>query len=254
MAPRYLPILGLLLASTSVFADPSDEGGKPAEPENPPAQRGDGPPPFPRGGGPEGFGGPGGPGGPGRRGESMPSDEEWETISAFFKAEFPNRWTAFEDRQKMYGQGGGPSEGGKRRLTMRYRMLERLRVDSPTVYDAAMRHAKAEDDVWGAWREYNRTRSEESRTKLRDKVKHLVDDTFRERQARIDSLTAALKSEQDQLTKDRQNPEKLVDEHMDQLEGDIPPGTVGNDIPPPGRRGGWGRGGPGGGPGDGPPR
>ncbi|HEY0008345.1 MAG TPA: hypothetical protein VGB55_06455 [Tepidisphaeraceae bacterium] len=98
-----------------------------------------------------------------------------------------------------------------------------MRVENPSLHESAIQHAKAEDAVWGAWREFSKNRTDENRTALRAKVAKLVQDTLRERQQRIGNLEKILRKEQADLENDRENQEQLIDEHMERLESEGPP-------------------------------
>ncbi|MDB5327421.1 MAG: hypothetical protein JWM57_2990 [Phycisphaerales bacterium] len=187
-------------------------------------------------------------------------EEEWQEIVTFAKQNFPNRWAQFEAVQNQRGPDSPTVVGLKERMTTRYRTLQKLQNQMPSLYDAAVRQGRLEDDAWAATVRARRNPKDASLAKtLREKVGALVKDVLQERQDRIEAIRQTLQDEQDRLDADQKGVDKLIDRQITRLTGDRP---FESDLPNrwggPGGGRGFGPGGPPSGnfPGrwDGPPR
>ena len=171
-------------------------------------------------------------------------DEEWQEIVTFAKQNFPNRWAQFEAVQNQRGSDAPVVASLKERMTTRYRTLQKLQNQMPSLYDAAVRQGRLEDDAWAATVRARRNPKDAVLAKaLREKVGALVKDVLQERQDRIEAIRQTLQDEQDRLDADQKGVDKLIDKQITRLTGDRP---FESELP---NR--WG-GGPGGGRGFGP--
>jgi len=157
-----------------------------------------------------------GPGEPVRR--EPPDEKEWASITEFAKANFPNRIQAYEELEAKRGKGSRIAEMIRQRVAVRYRMLDRAKNDNPAFYEQALTQAKLEDDVWGRVRELkNNPEDAELRGQVREKVSALVQSLLAEREQRLQNMRESLDREQQRLTDDKTNFDKLVERQFDMM-------------------------------------
>lgn len=151
-----------------------------------------------------------------------PDDEEWQRITEFAQENFPNRWARFKEVQTSRPDSQ-VVQRLKERIVARYRTLKRIESDIPDVYAAALNQGKLEDDAWGASIAARRDRTDvKLQAAMRDKVAALVKDVLNERQKRIDALQQAIKAQQDDLDRDKQDVDAIIEQQMKSLTGDDP--------------------------------
>ncbi len=149
----------------------------------------------------------------GRFGEGI--GEEWEQMRTFMREYSPRRLAAIESMPREGGMQGSL----RRFLFARWRNLQGIREEDPTVYEMRVQRLKAEDDIWGLifdWKKGDEiTPSNALRKELRQRVGVLVDLGVRERQHRIERLEKLLASEREKVEADKQNREAIIDERVE---------------------------------------
>jgi hypothetical protein len=219
---KTVAALSLLIggvAAVFVLAQDSSAPPSPDREHRPGAARPDGP--MGRG-----MMGRGSAGGAGRAPGSAPSPEEWAEISQFMREHSPLRWEQYE---KL-----GP-EAQKRLETViieRYRTLQRLKQDSPEIYEIRMKRLPLEDRIFRLSREVRRAKGNSDkaaplRQELTMAVARWIKLGFDEQEARIkqlqdqvDRMTARLKNEQAQS-------EELIKNRVEMVEKT---GNLGPDL------------------------
>jgi len=146
------------------------------------------------------------------------SPEDVEKARAFAKEHFPNRYAAFEaigDERPMRWMF-------TRRIVSQWRRLVQLQDQQPEMFETVMREQKLMDDAFGLSREARDGKSGAD-DKLRAKVVEIVENQLKDRKARIEKLEKALQDQKDQLAKDQNRKDELVDQRIEQLEKDTKP-------------------------------
>ena len=189
---------------------------------------------------------------PWRRGESepfqpargyggdMPTDQQWEEVSAFMAEHSQRRWTSIQsladDRAPL-----------RRRVWGRYLAMQQMRKDNPRLYETRLQQLRLEDKVFGLVEDYRLSSSVDERDKLRAQIRQSVaawiGKGLDERQQRLDRLEQMIQQERDRLQDDRKRADAMVDERMEKVlvqgadalhpEGGPPPEHGPRRGPPP---------------------
>ena len=246
-----LVVLCVLAVSASAFAQGGPPGGGPGGPGGPGGRGGPGRPPPPHrererererdrendldalDGDPQGRPRPQRMGPDGQRELDAFWEDNKQKIIDFCKENSPNRWRTFERRIGQVNDYRAP----RIPLLMQLKHLMELEKADPEMYKVKVAQIRVEDEIYRQVRDLNRARERNGtaeeiqslRGNLREQAKQAVKLRLDERQLRLGRLAKRLEDEQQRLAKDRENPDALVDAHMEEVIR-TPPG------PPPVRR------------------
>jgi hypothetical protein len=147
--------------------------------------------------------------------QEPPDEEEWEAIAAFMEANAPHRWSIYRRFEEQARNDGRPIialNTLRRRMAIRYRMLNVLAQDQPDLYEFVIRQAKVEDQAIETLAVL-RSRPDDtaSRDRLWQLAEQFVRNTLEERATRIERLRKALAREEAELARDREDISALVE-------------------------------------------
>lgn len=169
----------------------------------------------------------------------LPADEPvaWEEVARFFQENSPNRWEMFETLAEEQKQ-----ESRRRMIGVYRTILPALKGGDQATLDLFKKRIALEDEIFGLRMEAMRKgiRPLELRDKLREKGRELVRLDIAEREARIQRLRAALEHEEKRLEQDKQNIDRLVEQHLRDIGRRGPaagPEPRRRPVPPPEGRG-----------------
>lgn len=157
----------------------------------------------------------------------MPSEKEQQEVAAFMRQYAPNRWMAME----ALPEAGTVRRGVMIYVVARWRHLEMLREEDPSLYEIKVQQLAVEDDIYGLLaRTHSPAEREPLRKTLHGKVTELVRLGLAERQQRIQRLRESLKAEEERLLRDQKSIETMVERRTDAFITDGPV-TLRADLP-----------------------
>jgi gas vesicle protein len=164
-----------------------------------------------------------------------PTPEEIDKAKAFAKENFPNRFAAYE----RLPENTRLRWAATRRMVQQWRRLQYMQEQQPEMYDAIFGEQKAMDEAFGLWRDV-REGKPGAEEKLSAKIAEIVDNQLNERKARIEKLEKMLQEQKEQLAKDRDRRDELIENRREQLEKDTRPpredkGDANETVPPKGK-------------------
>lgn len=147
------------------------------------------------------------------------TDEEKQQALEFMKENFPVR-TAMLNALPREGMGQRFREQRAiPAIVQRWRKLKELERQNPQAYAAMMKQAKLQDEAFGLFQDM-KGGDPEAGIKLRSKVGEMVQAQLDDRQERIDRLTRMLEEQKQQLARDVESKDRLVDEAVKRLENE----------------------------------
>lgn len=166
-----------------------------------------------------------------------PSEQEWEETVVFLEAHAPRRLEMYENFvewiEKRKGSQSPPTRtGGEERIgrgpegiirIARSRMFHRvdslrhLEEADPELYTFALRQFELEDEIYAAMSDVREARAsedtaalEEAEERAHEVIRRYAQNSFAERESRIERLREELEREQERLQRDRENLDDVV--------------------------------------------
>jgi hypothetical protein len=160
----------------------------------------------------------------GYRNEELPSDEEWDEIVEFMKANSPVRLEMYDKVVETFkgSNSDRPINGARRRIAGRYRDLMTMKERHPDMFEFALKQTVLEDQILGTMREIRDGGENEARAgKFRDLVTAYVDNFLNEREARLKKLREMVERETKTIDKDRASMDELIQKQSERFEKEM---------------------------------
>jgi len=138
-------------------------------------------------------------------------EKEWEAAKEFLSIHSKNRYAQIERLP------GGPKKPFEQFLVGRYRMINRLKLQSPELYDLKVHEVELDDDVFGICLKLKRNAGDKPRlqTELKAKIRELFDLGVSERKLRIGLVETALADQKKILKTEQEGRDQLVEDRYD---------------------------------------
>jgi hypothetical protein len=164
------------------------------------------------------FGGGAGGIGAALRGEKgfQPTEGEMQAAEQFLKDELPTRYELFA----QLPQASPMRQRVLEFMTIKYRVLLRVKDQDPEMYEQLLKEAKLEDEAMKLALDV-RHGDASAESKLHEKARELVDLSLQNRQARIDRLEQQLSNQKEQLARDMERRDEKIDEKANALRKDF---------------------------------
>ncbi|HWE01250.1 MAG TPA: hypothetical protein VG326_02480 [Tepidisphaeraceae bacterium] len=135
-------------------------------------------------------------------------EKEWEAAKQFLSVHSKNRYEQIERIP------GGPKKPFEQFLVGRYRMINRLKAQSPELYNLKVREVELDDDVFGICLKLKRNTGDKARlqSELKARITELFDLGISERKLRIGLVETALADQKKILKTEQDGREQLVDD------------------------------------------
>lgn len=152
----------------------------------------------------------------------VPSDEEWQEVEDFMRENSPSRLQVYEKFEAERGADHPMSQGIRKRSVARYRELINLRDSGSVLYPFAITQYKIEDAVLATLTQIRRVGETAELQAQRDKLVHdFVQNSLKERQARLEKLKELVSRETEMLESDRADMAKLEERQQERFEREM---------------------------------
>lgn len=156
------------------------------------------------------------------RDEELPSEEDWQEMVEFMKANSPVRLEMYEKLAAAFGNEHQRTQFARRRIAGRYRELEAMKSRHSEMYEFGLKQAQLEDRILGTLRELRTVTDEDPiRAKLRGLVGDYVENFMDEREARLKHLREMVERETQKIKDDRESIDKLVDRQLEKFQNEM---------------------------------
>jgi hypothetical protein len=167
-----------------------------------------------------------------RRGRFQYSEEEAQRAMDFAQEQMPNTYAMILELPSQ-----SPRRGRLMGLTVeRNRRAQRLQKDSPEQFDRFVARLKAQDEVLGLTQRIQAAAEDQKpalQEELRAKMRQVVQGWMEERQERIEDLQRQLEKEKQRLERDNQDIDRLANQHMERLLGELKDAHLSPEGMPP---------------------
>jgi hypothetical protein len=137
-------------------------------------------------------------------------EKEWEACKLFLSVHSKNRY------QQIENMPGGPKKPFEQFLVGRFRLINRIKSQSPELYNLKVREIELDDDVFGICLKLKSKTGDKARlqSELKAKIAELFDLGVSERKLRIGLVETALEDQKKILKTEQDGHDKLVEDRF----------------------------------------